>query len=251
MSALTSVCFHAEMLHDDRVWRLVERALDAMDARGWRVTFLVYPLRGVAAGRDARERVKELAERGHEVGQHTHFYLGGEVERTRKRTDLSDRNVRACILRDYEWLRECGVEPVGFCAGNFMTTETVFETLAELGFLYDSSSRLPWERRGYELPQTFADSARVRDFGGRRLVLLPNTEYLTLAQVLHPARRRRSAALPNGGGRYQLIMNHDYDLLVRGVRLGLGWRLRRGGVGGGVVTARRLAELCLEGDGRH
>ncbi len=54
MAPLTSVCFHAEMLHDDRVWGLLARALDAMDARGWRVTFLVYPFRGVAAGRDAR-----------------------------------------------------------------------------------------------------------------------------------------------------------------------------------------------------
>jgi len=246
----SSVCLHAEMLHDDGVWRLVERALGAMEESGWRATFLVYPLRGQAAGRDARSRVRQIAALGHEVGQHTHFYSGREVERTRKRTDLSDRNVRDCLLRDYEWLRECGVEPKGFCAGNFMTTETVFESLAELGFLYDCSARLPWQRRNYELPHTFLEGAQVRRFGGAPLVMLPNTEFLTLAQALSPSRRRRTAALAGGGARYELINNHDYDLPLRGVWLGLQWRLRRGPRS---VETRRLAEMCLEGgdDGRH
>jgi hypothetical protein len=242
----TCLCLHVEKLHDERVWRRLRIALDRMDERGLKATFLVYPLRSRAAGADIRERVRELAARGHDVGQHTHFYVGGVTERPHKQTDLSDRNVRTCILRDYEFLAGCGVEPKGFCAGNFMTTETVFETLAELGFLYDSSARLPWERRNFELPHLFADGARVRVFDNTRLVLLPNTDYLTVAQYLYPSRRERSAPLTDGQGRYQLIGNHDYDLLIGKVWLALRWRIRHGGH---TVTARQLAELCLKGAG--
>ncbi|MCA1816356.1 MAG: polysaccharide deacetylase family protein, partial [Acidobacteria bacterium] len=191
MTAHSAICLHAERLHDERVWRRVAAALDALDGAGVKITFLVYPMRAVAAGRDVRARVREIAARGHEVGQHTHFYVGGVTERPHKRTDLSDRNVRECIARDRAWLAECGVEPKGFCGGNFMMTEAAFEALAEAGFDYDCSARLPWERDGFESPHPWMEGAQVRTFGTRTLVLLPNTEYLTLAQLLHPLRRRR------------------------------------------------------------
>jgi hypothetical protein len=242
--AYVSLCLHTESLHDERVWRRLQTALDLLDEKGLRATFLVYPGRSLSAGADVRARVRELAARGHEVGQHTHFYLGTATERPHKLCELSDKNVRGCIRRDYEWLRGCGIEPVGFCAGNFLTTEAVFETLAELNFLYDCSLRLPWERTSYELPHSFAAEARVRDVGGRPLVLLPHTEYLTIAQLLSPSRRDRSARLAGRAESYQLIVNHDYDLLAGKVWLGLRWRARRGPR---TVETRRLAELCLEG----
>lgn len=239
----TSLCLHTEMLHDERVWRRLQTVLDRMDEKGAKATFLIYPLRSIAAGADVKARVREIAARGHDVGQHTHFYVGDVVERTRKRTDLSDANVKACIIRDYEWLMACGVEPKGFCAGNFMTTETVFETLARMGFIYDCSARLPWERKSYELPHPFLDGAEVRSIDGSRLVLLPNTEYLTLAQYLHPARRRRSALMVNRERSYQLLVNHDHDLLIGKVWLGALLHTRGGTR---IVTVRRIAEMCLE-----
>jgi peptidoglycan/xylan/chitin deacetylase (PgdA/CDA1 family) len=237
-----ALCVHTELLHDDRVWRRTQAALDELDKRNIKATFLVYPLRSVAAGRDVRVRVQELAGRGHEVGQHTHFYIGEVTERPHKRSDLSDKNVRECILRDYLWLKECGTEPKGFCAGNFMMTETGFETLAELGFTYDCSSRLPWDRKNFELPYPWLDGAQVRNFHDRPLVLLPNTEYLTLAQVLDPRRRNRRASLMNGNGGYQLIMNHDYDLLHWKVWYGFLGQVRRRQE---TKTVGQLAELCL------
>jgi peptidoglycan/xylan/chitin deacetylase (PgdA/CDA1 family) len=245
---LQALCLHTERLHDDHVWRRLQAALDELDRRHRRITFLVYPLRSVAAGRNIRERVTELAARGHEVGQHTHFYAGSVTERPHKRSDLSDRNVRECITRDFEWLGECGTVPQGFCAGNFMMTETAFETLAELGFLYDCSARLPWERSNFEAPHPWLEKAEVREFGGRSLVLLPNTEYLTLPQFLHPLRRRRKAGLADEQGFYQLVMNHDYDLLRWKVWYGFLGQLRRRQE---TRTVGHLAELCLgRGNGR-
>ena len=239
-----ALCLHTERLHDERVWSRVQAALDELARRKVKITFLVYPLRSVAAGHDVRARVREISDRGHEIGQHTHFYVGQVTERPHKRADLSDKNVRECIVRDYEWLRDCGVEPKGFCAGNFMMTETGWQTLAELQFTYDCSARLPWERKNFEMPHTWLDGAMLRKFSERTLVLLPNTEYLTLPQVLSPLRRNRKAPLGNGDGFYQLVMNHDYDLLRWDVWYGLLGQLRRKQE---MVTAGQLAELCLAG----
>jgi len=239
---LQALCLHTERLHDDQVWRRVQAALDELDKRGRKITFLVYPMRSLAAGRNVRERVKELAARGHEVGQHTHFYSGPVTERPHKRSDLSDKNVRECIARDYHWLTECVARPKGFCAGNFMMTETAFETLAEFGFLYDCSARLPWERNDFEAPHPWLESAEVREFDGRPLVLMPNTEYLTLTQLLHPRRRNRTASLAGESGSYQLVINHDYDLLSWKVWYGFLAQLRRKQE---TRTAGQLAELCL------
>jgi len=245
LKPLRAICLHAERLHDTRVWRRTLEALDELDGRGLKITFLVYPMRSVAAGRDVRDRVRELAARGHEVGQHTHFYAGPATERPHKRTDLSDRNVRECIGRDRAWLAECGVEPKGFCGGNFMMTESAFEALAELGFVYDCSARMTWGRDNYEAPHPWSDRAEVRRFDGRSLVLLPNTEYLTLPQLLHPRRRNRATPLPDGTS-YQLVMNHDYDLLNWKVWYGFLGQLRRKAE---TRTAAELARMCLENNG--
>ena len=245
MTALRTICLHAERLHDERVWRRTLEALEELDRRALKITFLVYPMRSVAAGKDVRGRVREIAARGHEVGQHTHFYAGAATERPHKRTDLSDRNVRECIERDRAWLNECGVEPEGFCGGNFMMTEAAFETLAELGFTYDCSARMTWERDNYEAPHPWSDRAEVRRFDERALVLLPNTEYLTLPQLLDPRRRGRVTPLTNGTS-YQLVMNHDYDLLNWKVWYGFLAQVRRKA---STRTAAELASLCLANDG--
>jgi len=237
-----ALCLHAELLHDEQVWQRVQLALEELDKRDLKITFLVYPLRSLAAGHDIRPRVRRLAERGHEVGQHTHFYIGEVTERPYKQSDLSDRNVRECIARDFRWLQECGIEPKGFCGGNFMMTETAFETLAEFGFTYDCSARLPWERKNFEMPHPWLEGARVREFAGRSLVLLPNTEYLTLPQYLDPRRRNRRASLVNGKYDYQLIMNHDYDLTNWKVWYGFLGQVRAGRK---LKTVGQLAELCL------
>ena len=244
MTVLRAICLPAERLHDEGVWGRTLEALDELDRRALKITFLVYPQRAVAAGRDVSARVREIAARGHEVGQHTHFYAGAATERPDKRTDLSDRNVRECIGRDRAWLARCGVEPKGFCGGNFMMTGAAFETLAELGFTYDCSARMTWERDNYEAPHPWGDRAEVMRFGERALVLLPNTEYLTLWQVLDPRRRNRSTPLLNGTS-YQLVMNHDYDLLNWKVWYGFRAQLRRKAR---TRTAAELAGMCLRSE---
>jgi len=52
VTALRAICLHAERLHDERVWRRTRQALDALDRAGLKITFLVYPMRSVAAGGD-------------------------------------------------------------------------------------------------------------------------------------------------------------------------------------------------------
>ena len=236
-----AICFHTEGLHDDKVWQRLQIALRILDKKEVKVTFLIYPFRSIVAGKDITERVKELAERGHEIGQHTHFYVGMTVDRPHKRNDLSDSNVRACIMRDYQWLKACGTEPKGFCAGAWLMTETVLETLAELGFIYDCSVRLPYYRKNFEMPHLWLESARIRTFQGHRLVLLPTSDNLTLFSYLHPERRRQRVLMMNGMS-YQLIYNHDHDLLQWKVLLGLLLGLR---IVQETKTAQQLAEIYL------
>src|SRR5687768_1774765 len=108
---LYTICFHTEKLYDNQIWRRLQHALDLLDKYEMKVTFLIYPFRSIMVGKDISNRVKELANRGHEVGQHTHFYIGNVTDRPYKRNDLSDNNIRACITRDYQWLQACGIKP--------------------------------------------------------------------------------------------------------------------------------------------
>jgi peptidoglycan/xylan/chitin deacetylase (PgdA/CDA1 family) len=231
------------MLHDDKVWQCLQIALRELDKKNVKATFLVYPFRSIIAGKDITERVKELAERGHEIGQHTHFYVGMKTDRPDKRNDLSDSNIRACITRDYQWLKDCGVEPKGFCAGAWLMTEAVLEALAELGFLYDCSARLPHFRMNFEMPHLWSESAQVRVFNGYPLVLLPTTNVITIFEYLHPKRQRQRALMVNSID-YHLIYNHDYDLLKWKVRMGL---LVWIGMVQNINTAQQLAEIYLKG----
>ena len=80
MNFTSALAFHAEKLHDDRVWRRVQPVARWMSARGIRATFFVYPFRAQVANRDITQRVQALAALGHEIGQHTHFYDGTMID---------------------------------------------------------------------------------------------------------------------------------------------------------------------------
>ena len=241
-----AICFHTERLHDDKVWQRLQIALKVLEKSQVKVTFLIYPFSSIVAGKDITERVKELAEREHEIGQHTHFYIGMITDRPHKRPDLSDNNVRACITRDYEWLKACGIKPKGFCAGAWLMTETILETLAELGLVYDCSARLPHFRRNdwrdFEMPHLWLESSQIRTFREHPLVLLPTTHHLTIFTYLFPERRGQRALITNERS-YQLIHTHDYDLLQwkvwQGLLLGLKMTQE-------TKTVQQLAEFCLK-----
>lgn len=134
----------------------VPRFLDALDAAGARATFF-------AIGRDARSpahrrALREIAARGHEVGNHshTHPYDFSRLSRARKREEVASAEG---ALAD-----AVGERPVGFRVPSGDVDGETHEILAERGYRYDASltpSPLLWlfmlygrryvERAGYRL----------------------------------------------------------------------------------------------------
>ncbi|RLA94039.1 MAG: hypothetical protein DRG25_03365, partial [Deltaproteobacteria bacterium] len=217
---LKALCFHAEKLHDDRVWKRLKRTLKLMRWRGLRATFFIYPFRAVVKSKKISGRVKFLLEEGHEIGQHTHFYAGTAINKPNKHSDLSDENIRACIRRDYEWLNACGVKPRGFCAGSWIINDVVFETLVDLGFEYDCSSRIPILQQMENTNRNlWLSKPEVCHINMRNLILLPTTH--SLGDLFRFNRMRDSVVIKQKRAVYQLIYLHDYDLLRINLYLGL------------------------------
>ncbi|MEM1590200.1 MAG: hypothetical protein QW175_07270, partial [Candidatus Bathyarchaeia archaeon] len=138
-------------------------------------TFFIYPFRAQVAGKDTTPQVMVLSALGHEIGQHTHFYAGTKIDKPDKVNDLSQANIMYCIRRDFETLRSMGVQPKGFTAGAWIVNEAVWDTLIELGFTYDCSTRFqvvktsnsPYHRWA-KMPQLYTNSMG-------RLLCLPTT----------------------------------------------------------------------------
>jgi hypothetical protein len=217
----TLLVFHAERLHDDPVWRRVLPLARTLAEDGIAVTFFVFPYRAEAVGADLAPRVRELAELGHEIAQHTHFYAGKSFLTERKYDDLSDANVIACLERDLDALRAMGVEPRGFTAGAWQLPEVGLEALLSLGFQYDCSARHP--QPGIERlngHHRWLDGPSVYSGDAGRLLLLPTT--CSLGGWFKSRHKRGLPAPPD----YQMVYLHDYDLLASRTRLMLRTFLR-------------------------
>jgi len=117
----------------------VPRFLDALDRVGARATFFM-------VGRDAanvefRAAVRDIAKRGHEVGNHsqTHPYNFARLDRARKEQEIARcEDAIADIL---------GEPPVGFRTPSCDVDRETQEILIERGYLYDASlmpSPLMW-----------------------------------------------------------------------------------------------------------
>ena len=125
----TTLAFHAEKLHEQRVWKKVERVAGWMAEHNMKATFFVYPFPAAVAGKSISERVQWLGSLGHEIAQHTHFYAGTKIAKHEKRDDLSKANVVHCIRRDFETLKEFGFSPKGFTAGSWFVNDEVLDAL--------------------------------------------------------------------------------------------------------------------------
>ena len=215
---MRALAFHTERLHDDRVWKRLLMILAVMRRRGSKATFFVYPFRAVVEEMDISDRVKALAvDYQQEIGQHTHFYAGSLVDQPDKCTDLSPENIRTCLERDFEWL--CRIsQPRGFTAGGWIVTESVLGSLADLGFAYDCSARIPSLRKGEESsPNLWLAGAEKRLIQDRPLMLVPTTHTLKSSLL-----GSRCLTVPlKAGDQYQLVYLHDHDLLRLPVFLGL------------------------------
>jgi hypothetical protein len=200
--------FHAEKLHEDRVWRYVERVASRLNNDGMTATFFVYPYRAQVAGKDITERVQGIAALGHEIGQHTHFYAGTKICFPEKDNDLSDENIVHCVNRDFETLEEMNCSPKSFTAGAWFVNRTVCDTLVDLGFANDCSTRYPKSKDVSGLSDNVWSRSPRFHFNSRgRILCLPTT--CSLAQWFKWGRSVRT----EGDIPYQLIYLHDYDLL--------------------------------------
>ena len=216
-----TLAFHAEKLHDQRVWKKVERVAGWMAEHNMKATFFVYPFRAEVAGKDIADRVRIIASMGHEIGQHTHFYAGSKIDKGEKVDDLTEQNVVPCLKRDFEKLNDMGYVPKGFTAGAWLIPPALYETLVDLGFDYDCSTRFPDPHSSARSPHhgwLRAPEYHLTDRG--RLLCLPTT--CSLGEWFKWGWRART----EGRFYYQLVYLHDYDLLSIRNRLMLAFFLK-------------------------
>ena len=197
------ISLHAERLERDDVWRRTDAFLHRLERRGGRATVFVHPRSAIAAGAQLRPRIRELLDRGHEIGQHTHFYAGDSGV-GKPQTDLSPENVRRSLDRDHRYLSDAGADPRGFVAGAWAMVAEVTPWLRDHGFTYDASVRafpLSYDS-GAASPGDGWTAAEIE----QGFVRLPTTAPVSRA-VRGRAPRARVAQTD-----YELLYLHDYDL---------------------------------------
>lgn len=203
-----ALAFHTEKLHDDKVWRRVERTARWMAQKDMKATFFVYPFRAQVIGQDVTDRVRVLAGLGHEIGQHTHFYAGTKLDKPEKVDDLSEANIAHCLYRDFEKLDSIGFPPKGFTAGSWFVNETVWAILLDLGFTYDCSAQFPKPQKTAESPYNrWRRSPEFFTNRQGRILCLPTT--CSLSEWFKWGRKVKTEDRVG----YQLVYLHDYDLL--------------------------------------
>jgi len=198
------VSIHAERLERDDVWRRTDAFLRRLERTGARATVFVHPRSAIAAGAELGPRLGLLLDRGHEIGQHTHFYAE-EDGAGKPRTDLSKENVRRCLERDHRCLVDAGAEPRGFVAGAWAIVDGVVPWLREHGFSYDASVRA--------FPLTYDPGAAAPGDGWTAAAIDDGIVRLPTTSPISSVLRGRTARAHVGEEEYELVYLHDYDLL--------------------------------------
>lgn len=212
------LAFHAEKLHEPKVWRNVSRVAQWLADRRQGVTFFVYPFPAAVSGTDISARIAWLGSLGHEIAQHTHFYAGAAIGKKEKVDDLSDANVAHCMERDFALLQRSGCTPRGFSAGAWFVTDAVFDTLVALDFSYDCSAQIPRPKTslgsGYN---RWLDRPGMYRNARGSLLCLPTT--CSIGEWFKWGR----GAMRDDDSCPRIVYLHDYDLLAWHRR----WLLRR------------------------
>ncbi len=215
-----AVSFHAEKLHDDEVWRRVERVAVAAAARGAPMTFFVHPFWPAQAGVDITGRIRRLAALGHEIGLHTHYYDVDTTTTGNKTGDLAPANVVRRLDEDLAAVTRAGFRPRGFVSGAWALPECLTAWLAGHDFTYDCSYRtypLPYENPA----ATAGDGAKGPFWLSEGLLELPTTAPLRPG-AFGLLRRHPPAVARVDDVEYQLVYLHDDDLLDPRKRATLG-----------------------------
>ena len=203
--------FHARRVERDDVWRRTSDLLEALETRGGHATLFVDPSTAIEAEFDLGPRLRELLDRGHEVGQRIHV----DTE------DIRPGHVGASLERDLRYLRDAGVQPGGSVAAGWAMPGEALRWLREHRFTYDASPRIA---DGWTAP-------RIQD----GLLRLPTTT--SLIQIA----KHRGQPLIAGSIAYELGYIHDDDLVAFAHRMAAGTALRRWGDAGPLITAADLA----------
>jgi len=139
---LYSVCLHLDSFaeaagwpagFDDPAFGLVlDRLLEA--AAKWNIRYTVFVIGKDLETAVARRRIRELAEAGHELGNHSwHHYLGlGGMRPEVINTEITRAHDAIAAVT--------GKPPVGFVAPAWSYTEHYFPVLSRLGYAYDASA---------------------------------------------------------------------------------------------------------------
>jgi peptidoglycan/xylan/chitin deacetylase (PgdA/CDA1 family) len=198
------ISVHAERLERDDVWRRTDAFLHRLERSGGRATVFVHPRSAIATGADLGPRIRALLERGHEIGQHTHFYAD-EEEEGKPLSDFSADGVRRCLERDHRLLCNAGAEPRGFVAGAWAIVDAVGPWLRGHGFAYDASVRaFPLSYKSDTTSRGDGWNAAEKEDG---IVQLPTTA--PVSAILRGRLRRARV----GDVEYELLYVHDHDLL--------------------------------------
>jgi len=144
------------------------RLLDLLNSHNVRATWFVL---GWVADRYP-DLIQEIFASGHEIACHSHFHRRVDTlgrDRFRKDTEMAVNAI----------LKATGVLPYGYRAPSWSINSSVpwaFETLAEIGFLYDSSV-FPIKHDLYGWPDGPRDLFRMEFGNGRTLYELPATTF--------------------------------------------------------------------------
>ena len=203
-----TLAFHAEKLHQNRVWQRVEKAAHGLSRHGICATFFVYPFPATVYGKSIDRRVRALAALGHEIAQHSHFYTGCNIDKTNKADDLSNENILHCVRRDFEALATIGEIPKGFTAGSWFVNDIVLDALVDLKFVYDCSAQFPKPKPATQDPRTqWLPSPQIYSNDRGRLIRLPTT--CSLGEWFKWGRKTGI----DHDHFHQVVYLHDYDLL--------------------------------------
>lgn len=126
--------------HGDPAWDtfpsylqlLVPRVLDIFDRLGLRITFFI-------VGQDAAlpenaDVLSEIARRGHEIANHSHYHEPWMHRRGKAAIDDELARAEEAIER------VTGVRPRGFRGPGFTRSDSILEVLVDRGYDYDASS---------------------------------------------------------------------------------------------------------------
>jgi peptidoglycan/xylan/chitin deacetylase (PgdA/CDA1 family) len=139
---LYSVCLHLDSFAEAAGWPagfedpafgvVLDRLLEV--AAKWNIRYSVFVIGKDLESAVARRRIRELADAGHEVGNHSwhhHLGLGG----------MRPEVIRTEITRAHEAIvAAAGKPPAGFVAPAWSYSKHFFPVLSRLGYRYDASA---------------------------------------------------------------------------------------------------------------